>query len=114
MVNGNAQPLDILALEETTGNSATVLPIAGALNAFYGIGMYNMSSYQATEEGGDPSSGNGPNAVIFNALTVQLLASKPVDPSGGASRLGSTSGEYREVMRYEFAPACSVLLAGFK
>jgi len=28
-----------------------------------------------------------------------------VDPPGGTSQLGSISGEYREVMRYEFAPA---------
>jgi hypothetical protein len=36
---------------------------------------------------------------------VQLVASVPVDPTGGTSKLGSSSGEYREVMRYEFAPA---------
>ena len=29
----------------------------------------------------------------------------PVDPPGGIGNLGSASGEYREVMRYEFAPA---------
>jgi hypothetical protein len=29
----------------------------------------------------------------------------PVDPPGGIGSLGSASGEYREVMRYEFAPA---------
>jgi hypothetical protein len=28
-----------------------------------------------------------------------------VDPPGGTSKLGSSSGEYREVMRYELAPA---------
>jgi len=28
-----------------------------------------------------------------------------VDPPGGTGTLGSFSGEYREVMRYEFAPA---------
>jgi hypothetical protein len=104
--NGNAQPLDILALEETTSNPITVTPIVNALNTFYGVaGMYTNSSYQATEEGGSPSSGNGPNAVVFNTRTVQLLAFKPVDPSGGSSKLGSGTGEYREVMRYEFAPA---------
>ena len=64
-----------------------------------------MSTYQATEEGGSPTSGNGPNALVYNTTTVQLLASVPVDPPGGTSKLGSSSGEYREVMRYEFAPA---------
>jgi hypothetical protein len=104
--NDSAQPLDILALEETTSNPTTVAPIVKGLDAFYGVaGMYASSSYQATEQYGDPTVGNGPNAVIYNAKTVQLLASVPVDPPGGSYYLGSAYGEYREVMRYEFAPA---------
>jgi hypothetical protein len=105
LVNGHAQPPDILALQETTSNTKTIAPIVSALNLFYGVaGMYSNSSYQATQSGGS-GGGNGPNALVFNTRTVQLLASAPVDPSGGASRLGSASGEYREVMRYQFAPA---------
>ena len=109
-LNGNAQPLDILALQETTSNSVTVAPIVSGLNAFYGIaGMYSNSSYQATEQFGDPTFGDGPNAMVFNTKTVQLMASVPVDPPGGTSNLGGKSsgrsGEYREVMRYQFAPA---------
>src|SRR5262249_7812477 len=99
-----AQPLDILALEETSDNAITVLPIVNGLNTFYNApGMYTNSTYQAIIIGSN--SGNGPNAVIYNTLTVQLLASHPVDPVGGTGKLGSASGEYREVMRYEFAPA---------
>jgi hypothetical protein len=69
--------------------------------------MYSNSSYQATQFGGITNSGfgNGPNAIVFNTRTVQLLASVAVDPRGGTNNLGSTSGEYREVMRYKFAPA---------
>ena len=101
-----ARPLDILALQETTSNPTTVAPIVNALNSFYAVpGMYSNSAYQATESGGFTGSGNGPNAIVFNAKTVQLLASVPVDPPGGTGNLGSSSGEYREVMRYEFAPA---------
>jgi PKD repeat protein len=101
-----AQPIDILALEETTSNPTTVAPIVSALNAYYqSPDMYAMSPYQATESGGFAGSGNGPSALIYNTTTVQLLASVPVDPPGGTSNLGSISGEYREVMRYEFAPA---------
>ena len=103
-----AQPIDILALQETTSNSITVAPIVNGLNSFYGVaGMYSNSSYQATQFGGKTNNGfgNGPNAVVFNTRTVQLLASLPVDPLGGANNLGSSSGEYREVMRYKFAPA---------
>jgi len=103
--NDPAQPLDILALQETTSNSTTVAPIVNALNSYYNSpGMYAMSPYQATSSGG-VSSGGGPNAMVYNSHTVQLLASVPVDPPGGTSQLGSSSGEYREVMRYEFAPA---------
>ncbi len=104
-----AQPLDILALEETTSNPITVQPIINGLNAFYSYrsisAVYTMSVYQATESGGDNASGNGPNAIVYNTNTVKLIASVPVDPAGGTGQLGSSSGEYREVMRYEFAPA---------
>jgi hypothetical protein len=110
VVNGHAQPVDIVALEETVTNSLTVLPIVNGLNSFYGVsGMYSNSSYQATESNGDPTFGNGPSAVVFNTRTVQLLASAPVDPPGGTGQLGGKSsgksGMYREVMRYQFAPA---------
>ena len=101
-----AQPLDVLALQETTSNPVTVAPIVNALNSFYNTpGMYAMSSYQATESSGYVAGGNGPNALVYNTKTLQLLASVPVDPPGGINNLGSNSGEYREVMRYELAPA---------
>ena len=101
-----ARPLDVLALQETTGNTITVAPIVNALNSFYNApGMYAMSSYQATESGGFVASGNGPNALVYNTKTLQLLASVPVDPPGGTNSLGFSSGEYREVMRYKLAPA---------
>ena len=106
--NDPAQPLDILALEETTTNPITVVPIVNGLNSFYGwAGMYSNSAYQATQFGGSTNngSGNGPNALVYNTKTVQLLASVPVDPPGGIGNLGSASGEYREAMRYQFAPA---------
>ena len=109
ILSGNAQPFDILALQETTSNAKTIAPIVAALNLFYTAhnlrARYTNSTYQATESGGDAGDGNGPNAIIYDTLTVQLLASTPVDPSGGTGQLGSSSGEYREVMRYQFAPA---------
>jgi hypothetical protein len=100
-----AQPLDVLALQETTSNPITVTPIVNGLNSFYNApGMYALSRYQATQSG-DPTGGNGPNALVYNTKTLQLLAAVPVDPPGGTSNLGSSSGEWREVMRYELAPA---------
>jgi len=113
--DGVARPIDILALEETTSNPTTVAPIVAGLNAFYSVSnplasnMYAMSTYQATESDGVVDHGNGPNALVYNTQTVQLLASAPVDPPGGTNALGSASGEYREVMRYEFAPANQIV-----
>ena len=112
IVNGNAQPIDVLALQETTSNSITVTPIVNALNTFYAVpGMYSNSIYPATQFGGKTNNGtgNGPNAMVYNTRTVQLLASTPVDPPGGTNNLGAfssgKSGMYREAMRYQFAPA---------
>jgi endonuclease/exonuclease/phosphatase family metal-dependent hydrolase len=104
IVNGDpAQPLDILALNETTSNSTTVQPIVNALNAFYSSHSnpagYAQSTYQATQNGSN-DSGNGPNAVVYNTNTLQLVASVGVGTPGG-----SGNGEYRQVVRYEFAPA---------
>ena len=98
-----AQPIDILTLQETTSNSTTVQPIVNGLNAFYsfrGISAgYAMSPYQATQNGGN-TGGNGPNAVVYNTNTLQLVASVGVGTPGG-----SGNGEYRQEVRYEFAPA---------
>jgi hypothetical protein len=111
--DGIAQPADIINFEETSGPS-TMNPIVAALNTYYSqfnplaSNMYAVTPYQATEEGGTTNDGNGPNSMVYNTMTLQLLASVPVDPPGGTSQLGSASGEYREVMRYEFAPANQV------
>lgn len=99
-----AQPIDILGLEETTSNPITVQPIVDGLNIFYstrGIPAgYAMSTVQGTEVGGVLTNGNGPNALVYNTNTVQLIASV-----GVGTPHGSSNGEYRQVMRYEFAPA---------
>jgi len=96
-----ARPIDILALEETTSNPTTIQPIVNGLNSFYNApGMYAMSPYQATEEGGDVADGNGPNALVYNTTTLQLVASV-----GIVTPEGSGNGVYRQPVRYEFAPA---------
>jgi endonuclease/exonuclease/phosphatase family metal-dependent hydrolase len=98
-VQGNFQPLDILALQETTSNTTTVAPIVTNLNSFYGsLASYAQSPYQGTQSGSN-SSGNGPNALVYNTKTLTLLASVGVGTPGGSS-----NGEYRQVVRYEFQP----------
>ncbi len=102
IINGDpAQPIDILGLEETTSNTTTVQPIVNGLNAFYGSRNmptgYAQSPYQATDDGGE-TDGGGPNAMVYNTNTLQLIASVGVgSPSSGS--------EPRQIVRYEFAPA---------
>jgi hypothetical protein len=108
IVNGDpAQPIDILALEETTSNPTTVQPIVNGLNTFYSSynylystpAGYAMSPYQATQYE-SPIDGGGPNALVYNTNTLQLLASV-----GIATPTGNANGMWRQCVRYEFAPA---------
>jgi hypothetical protein len=95
-VNGFARPLDILTLQETTSNATTVAPIVNSLNNFYGAGTYTMSPYQGTQAG-NPDSGNGPNALVYNTHTLQLIASIGIYTP-------SFSGPPRQEIRYQFRP----------
>jgi len=93
--NDPAQPLDILALEETTDQSHHRRADWSGLNSFYGVaGMYSNSTYQATQFGGSANNGNGngPNAMVYNAETLQLLASSAGGSAGRHCNLGSASG----------------------
>jgi hypothetical protein len=106
-IQGNAQPPDIIGLEETTSNSVTVAPIVSNLNTYYsGLAVYAQSPYQATQNGSN-SSGNGPNAIVYNSSTLNLLGSVGVGTPQGAS-----NGEYRQVVRYEFQPTADSGTAG--
>jgi endonuclease/exonuclease/phosphatase family metal-dependent hydrolase len=107
-VGGTTKPIDVLALEETTSNSATIAPIVTSLNSFYGANTYATSTYQGTETGGDAGDGNGPSALIYNTKTVKLLASV-----GVGTPEGSTNGEYRQVIRYELQPVGGTAASDF-
>ena len=97
-VQGNVRPIDVLGLEETTSN-ADVQPIVTNLNSYYnGSAVYAESTYQGTQDGGN-TDGNGPNAMVYNSSTLKLLASVGVGTPGGSS-----NGEYRQPIRYEFQP----------
>jgi Endonuclease/Exonuclease/phosphatase family len=106
-VQGHFQPLDVLALQETTSNSTTVAPIVTNLNSYYnGLAMYAQSPYQATQSGSN-TVGNGPNALVYNTTTLNLLASV-----GVGTPQGSGNGEYRQVVRYKFQPVGATGSAG--
>ncbi|HEY2760916.1 MAG TPA: endonuclease/exonuclease/phosphatase family protein [Pirellulales bacterium] len=96
---GIQRPLDILALQETTSNDLTVAPLITDLNSFYsGSAIYAASPVQGLQNGSN-AFGNGPNAMVYNTKTLQLI-----DSVGVGVPLGSLNGEYRQVMRYEFQP----------
>ena len=94
---------DVVGLQETTSNAVSVVPLVNTLNTYYGASIYNSSPYQATQSGGN-TSGNGPNALIYNQQTMNLIASV-----GVGTPTGSGNGEFRQVVRYELQP---VSLAG--
>src|SRR6202034_88139 len=58
--DGILQLPDILALQEATSNSTTIVPIANALNTYYGSNIFATSTYQATTSDGN-TDGGGPN-----------------------------------------------------
>src|SRR5580700_8984050 len=63
---------DIIALQETTNNSTTVVPLASDLNTYYGSNIFATSTYQATTSDGD-TDGGGPNGLIYNQNTMNLI-----------------------------------------
>ncbi|HVU87780.1 MAG TPA: dockerin type I domain-containing protein [Pirellulales bacterium] len=94
---GNAQPIDVLALEELYKTPTTTLQyIVDQLNAIYGAGTY---AYDATTDPttGNSLTGNGPSGLIYNTHTVQDLGAVAIGPA-------SSSGAPRDPMRYELAP----------
>jgi hypothetical protein len=115
-LNGIVQPLDILAMQETTSNAVTIAPIVTDLNNYYNSSYTGPSVYkpsyavtpvQASQSGGT-GTGNGPNSLIYNSNSLQLVASVGVGTYQGAS-----NGVYRQVMRYEFKPKNSTLAEDF-
>jgi endonuclease/exonuclease/phosphatase family metal-dependent hydrolase len=89
---------DIIALQETTSNSTTVTPLVNDLNSYYGSNVFGSSTFQALTSDG-VTDGGGPNALIYNQNTLNLLASTGVGTPGG-----TLNGVFRQVMRYEFQP----------
>jgi endonuclease/exonuclease/phosphatase family metal-dependent hydrolase len=89
---------DIIALQETTSNSVTVQPLVNDLNSYYGTTVFNYSTVQASTSDG-VTDGGGPNALIYNQNTLNLIASEPA-----VAAAGSSNGVFRTVMEYEFQP----------
>jgi hypothetical protein len=106
-LNGNAQPIDVLALQELYQTPATTLQyIVGQLNAMYPMASY---AYDTTNDptDGNALTGNGPSGLIYNTLTVHDL---------GAVAIGGTpsgSVQPRDPMRYTLEPVHAGAAADF-
>jgi endonuclease/exonuclease/phosphatase family metal-dependent hydrolase len=111
-VNNIARPIDILALEETTSNTATIAPIVTALNSYYGAGTYALVNYQGTQQGSN-DDGNGPNALIYNTTTVSLVLQNGAQAVGVPGTPSSSGGALRQVIRYEFQAVGGPAAANF-
>src|SRR4051812_16824207 len=96
-VNGFARPLDVLALQEVTGNTQTVAPIVTSLNNTYGVNTYAMSTFVGSTSGGFVDNGNGPNAMVYNTKTLQLVSSVGFGTVNGSNLA-------RQEIRYQFRP----------
>jgi energy-converting hydrogenase Eha subunit A len=88
-IGTNAQPIDVLGVEEL--NSTTLANLVGALNNIYGAGTY---AYDHTS---DPTTGGGTDGLIYNTQTVQVV-------SAAAVGTASTSGAARAPLRYQLRP----------
>jgi hypothetical protein len=64
----NAQPVDILGLEEL--KSTTMSNLVVQLNSVYGAGIY---TYDTTT---DPNTGGGPDGLVYNSHTVQIISAR--------------------------------------
>lgn len=97
---GNAQPIDVLSLQEldgtqfTSSNSATLPYIVSQLNAIYGPNVYAADPTKNPTTGG---TGGGPNGLVYNTTTIQMIQAKVVGAASG-------SGAPRAPMRYQLRP----------
>ena len=88
-IGANAQPIDVLGVEEL--NSTTLSNLVTALNNTYGAGTY------AYDHTADPTTGGGTDGLIYNTQTVQVVSSAAVGTA-------STSGVPATPMRYHLRP----------
>ena len=92
---GNAQPIDVLALQELYSTpSMTLGYIVGQLNGIYGAGTY---AYDTTADPTTGGSGGGPSGLIYNTKTVRDVAAVAIGTD-------SDSGAPRAPMRYTLQP----------
>jgi hypothetical protein len=104
----NAQPVDVLGLEEL--RSTTLSNVVMQLTNIYGAGTY------AFDPTADPNTGGGPDGLIYNTHTVQVVSARAL-PTGQTVLLqangtyttahspgGGVNGITRAPMVYQLRP----------
>lgn len=107
-IGTNAQQMDVMSCEEL--NSTTLSNFVFQLNAIYGTGAY------AFDPTTDPNTGGGPDGLIYNTHTVQVVSARALKTgqtvllqSNGTyttahSPGGGTNGVTRGPMVYQIRP----------
>jgi len=107
-IGTNAQQVDVLGVEELT--STTLANFVAQLNTIYGAGTY------ASDPTADPNTGGGPDGLIYNTHTVQVVSARALKTgqtvllqSNGTytaahSPGGGTNGVTRAPMVYQIRP----------
>ena len=89
--DGNAQPVDVLALEELNYNnpspSSTLQFIVSQLNAIYGAGTYAFDPVVDPTDGN--TTGNGPSGLIYNTKTVTDLGGVVIGTASSSGAAGA-------------------------
>ena len=94
-IGTNAQPIDVLGVEEL--NSTTLPNLVDALNNIYGVGKY---AYDLTD---DPTTGGGTDGLVYNTQTVQVVSAMAVGTAStsGAARAPHALSATSDRSRYE-------------
>jgi hypothetical protein len=83
-IGTNAQQVDVIGCEELT--SSTLILLTTALNNIYGAGTY------ARDTTSDPNTGGGPDGIIYNTHTVQMISARALKT--GQAVLLQSNGTY--------------------
>ncbi|MFM7242681.1 MAG: lamin tail domain-containing protein, partial [Planctomycetaceae bacterium] len=90
-VNGLADQVDLLTIQEVQSQAVTSANVAATLNAIYGAGTYSHGSLNAA------TTGAGTQGVVYNTAALRLLEERAIGTA-------SSSGGPRQTIRYRFQP----------
>lgn len=90
-VNGLADQVDLLTIQEVQSQAVTSASVAATLNAIYGAGTYSFGSLNGA------TTGAGTQGVVYNTAALRLLEERAIGTTSG-------TGGPRQTIRYRFQP----------